>query len=66
MTTRYVIESDGVAATPGMNRVIDLATNRIKTFDSRASARRYRDSIVPDMPSKDLPLVVRPLLTQED
>ncbi len=28
------------------------------TFDTRAQARTYADSITPDMPSKNLPLVV--------
>jgi hypothetical protein len=56
----YVIESDGPAHTPGMNRVINPRTSEVLTFASRADARAYRESILPEMPSKYLPLVVRP------
>jgi hypothetical protein len=55
----FVIESDGPAATPGFNRVIDPRTNAVLIFATRADARRHRAEILPAQPSKYLPLVVR-------
>lgn len=54
----YCIESRG-AQSNGV-RVIDVPnrSNEVKTFPTRKEAREYADSIVPQMPSKNLPLVV--------
>jgi hypothetical protein len=58
----FVIESDGPAATPGLNRVIDPHTNAVLFFPTRKAAREHRATILPDQPSKYLPLVVREVI----
>ena len=55
----YVIESDGPAATPGLNRVINPHTGDVLFFETRREASAHRDAIKSEMPSKYWPLVVR-------
>jgi hypothetical protein len=60
MTKRYYIESRGVASTPGQNRVIDTsaANTGVLYFATQGEALAHKAAILPDQPSKYLPLVV--------
>jgi len=56
---RFWIESNGVAATPGLNRVVEPRTMEVLYFPTRAAAMAHKAEILPAQPSKYLPLVVK-------